>query len=97
MVRHEAGCTANPDRACGICSISGLVQRSNADLDEALRNGFKYLDNACEGCPVCILAALRRNPSTGLDEARNNFNFKKSMKEFWVEYNASERVNYDFL
>lgn len=62
------------------------------------------LSEACGRCPACMLAALRHHPSTGYDfsecdeEGRSNivatgFDFKKSMKEWWGEYNSSKSLH----
>lgn len=32
MARHEAGCTANPNRVCGVCRIAGLTAAPLAQL-----------------------------------------------------------------
>lgn len=32
MEKHEKGCTANPNRVCGLCAIAGEVQRPMAEL-----------------------------------------------------------------
>jgi hypothetical protein len=66
--KHERGCTANPNRICGLCeyAIPTLKQKPIADLIACLswdkdNYGMADLRNLCEGCPGCILAAIRQS------------------------------------
>lgn len=71
--KHERGCTANPERICGLCeevaeSIGGKSeQRPIAELVAALSEvkpgwGMDDLRKAADNCPACILAAIRQSP-----------------------------------
>lgn len=71
--RHERGCTANPDRVCGLCTeVAELIggkseQRPISELVAVLSEdkpewGFKELRLLANNCPACILAALRQTP-----------------------------------
>lgn len=67
-VKHERGCTANPNRVCGLCEsaippkqqkpIAELVACLGLDKDEY---GMKELRELCDNCPACILAAIRQS------------------------------------
>src|ERR1700683_2010310 len=74
MERHEKGCTANPKRVCGLCEYAEppLKQRPMSDLiaclspkidwaDVDTKEGMKRLRELTEGCPGCILAAIRQS------------------------------------
>ena len=65
MKRHEAGCTANPNRVCGLCHAAGLSQKPINDLIAALGNGDKVgvetLRELADNCPTCMLAAIRQS------------------------------------
>ena len=98
MVKHEAACTANPERVCTMCSRMGEVQLSMTALQEALSKGFNALREACNNCPACILATDRQfHKDLAWDEGygwdhpanseRGNWDFKTACTEFWVNYN----------
>jgi len=67
--RHEAGCTANPNRVCGLCARIKIEQSPIAELISALKSGpdddYKLgllaLRKLAENCPACILAAIRQS------------------------------------
>ncbi len=75
IAKHERGCTANPNRECGICKAAGLVQHPMKELIIALlsgkqltlsnaadyQSGMRALRNMTEDCPACILAAIRQS------------------------------------
>jgi hypothetical protein len=110
MMRHERGCTANPNRVCGLCeyAVPSLKQKpmieliaclsgglgprdsppdwSNCDVDGRMRN----LRALTEGCPGCILAAIRQS---GIMKALYDseygapdlkFDFKKELEAWWA-------------
>jgi hypothetical protein len=109
MARHEKGCTANPSRICGLCEYAepSLKQHPIAELvacfgpkeewdycstDECMQR----LRNMTEGCPGCILAAIRQS---GIMKALYDseygypdlkFDFKKELQEWWATANASK-------
>lgn len=63
MQRHELGCTANPNRACGYCGRTGPVAELVAVLGSAgreLRSGMTALRLQTQDCPGYILAAMAR-------------------------------------
>lgn len=100
--KHERGCTANPKRVCGLCeySIPPLKQKPIDELIAALSwdkddYGMPDLRNLCEGCPGCILAAIRQ--SGLLKHARDEgdyidfkFDFKKELEAWWAHANESK-------
>lgn len=51
--RHEKRCTMNPDRECGVCDLLGVAQ-------DCANKCLKWLREACDNCPACILAAIRQ-------------------------------------
>ncbi|MGA7885256.1 MAG: hypothetical protein WCA44_05890 [Acidobacteriaceae bacterium] len=72
MVRHEIGCTANPDRICKIhhhatgedlpssppvAEMLTLLREHSKDEDHGLKALRDFVDN----CPCCILAAIRQS------------------------------------
>jgi hypothetical protein len=65
MRRHEAGCTKNPNRVCGLCARAEVTQASIETLIEALGGGFTHemekIREVSNNCPACILAAIRQS------------------------------------
>jgi hypothetical protein len=103
MKRHEKGCTANPDRDCGLCAEAGLQQQPIADLIAALgagdKAGVEAVRDLAEGCPACTLAAIRQS---GLQRASSfdddgfsvPFDFKAEMKDWWDQRNNERSEDY---
>ena len=112
MKKHEAGCTMNPNRVCGMCEINeeGSEQRPMAELlaiieadgqpsgptDEFGCYSMEYykkisgpvpdaLREATNGCPACILAALRQSG------AYYEFDYQKEREELWAQIHDDER------
>ncbi len=104
MSRHERGCTLNPKRECGHCYQAELVQEPMRRLLSALGKGDKKgmadLREVAEGCPACMLAAIRQSDimENGEEDkwgaitlhcdAALGFNFKKEAEQFWSELNS---------
>lgn len=65
MEVHEAHCTNNPTRKCGMCRHVGNIPHSQAELLAALGRGdgegMGRLRELTENCPSCILAAIRQS------------------------------------
>ena len=63
---HETHCTANEDRWCRMCEPNSggwkpdMSARVDA-LDDGGEAGMKNLRELTDGCPACILAALRQS------------------------------------
>lgn len=111
MERHEKCCTNNPDRECGMCSIAGLLQSPIKKLIAALgvgdEIGVENLRQCANGCPACMLAAIRQS---GLDSISAHiergedsmdfegvpFSFKDEKESFWEEFNNSIGDGFDF-
>jgi hypothetical protein len=108
MARHEKGCTANPERVCGLCEYAEphLKQKPIAELvacltevmssDLTIDEGMAKLRELTEGCPGCILAAIRQS---GVVKALYDseygwpdmkFDFKKELHAWWEMANQSE-------
>ena len=100
MARHEKGCTANPDRICGMCEHSGqsqadmslltaIIETDCVDLGENELHGGSKID--------CVLAALENEidcPACVLAAIRQakikiypSFNFKRKAEEWWAKEN----------
>lgn len=106
MIKHEAGCTANPNRVCGMCDVIGEVQVPIAELMQAYVAGFKELANAANNCPACMLAAQRQfwsnpeNMSAYNDQRFMNrdeggdWDFREAVKEFWRDHNEANSPGY---
>ena len=83
--KHERGCTANPNRICGYCEVSGDEQVDINDLTEVLIRFAETLDPKNDNdwslaiakleemtgnCPACVLAAIRQSKLFGHDEGQ---------------------------
>ena len=84
MARHERRCTNNPNRECGMCRYFGIPEHSVAALVAVLRlDGLDALRSVAEGCPMCILAAIRQSGLSTEDQWDLGFDFKKERDAFW--------------
>jgi hypothetical protein len=65
IAKHERGCTANPERVCGMCDLAHKAQQPMDVLIAALGAGddlgMERLDVQADGCPACKLAAIRQS------------------------------------
>lgn len=105
MRRHERGCTLNPQRICGMCSLLAreggprpapprdvLVQTMDAD-------GFKAMCELANDCPACILAALRTKNYAGdaetppgvlgPEDGRQDWSYTQAKTAWWNEFNSA--------
>lgn len=82
MRRHEAWCTVNPARVCGMCAKAELEQVHPAQLTEILgTQGFPALAAAANDCPACILATLRAVQTHVQDPEHGSVRFIGGMSE----------------
>ena len=106
MRRHEAGCTNNPDRVCGLCAHVHLDQKPIAELIAALGDGtsVEALRDAAECCPTCMLAAIRQS---GLQRAWGTngdddegfhvqFDYRAELKSWWNCTNDAEADHHNY-
>lgn len=102
--RHEAGCTLNPNRVCGLCREMGNDQPAMGNLLEVLR-GFTPIEEDASAkrwvaerlpklrevankCPACIMAALRQ---TGIPvPLAEGFDYAKEHAEWWSIVNDAK-------
>lgn len=102
MKRHESGCTLNPERVCRMCAITfeDGGEKPAPPRDELVRvmdvDGFKAMCEAANGCPACILAALRTKNRMddmigpfvdGPEDGREAWSYSAAKKEFWSNFN----------
>jgi hypothetical protein len=102
MQRHESGCTKNPQRVCRMCVLINEQQLPLADLLLILdSHSFKSICEAANGCPACILAALRARDAVneygghyvaGPDDGRNEWSFAQAKVQWWAGYNSDRAV-----
>jgi hypothetical protein len=102
MKRHEAHCTGNPARVCGVC---GAGPSMVANLVVAARDGINVLREAADGCPACMLAGVRAlqrelgkpeldehghllNP---LPDSLSMWKYKDESESYWAQRNSEER------
>lgn len=98
MAKHEKCCTANPDRVCRMCKLIEVDQKPIADLVAAAKRGLKALEEEAEGCPACMLAAIRRMPihypggyPDDFGDELSNWKFKDAMKSAMEEVNIASQ------
>ena len=84
-----------------MCSAAGLHQQKMGELIKALgfgdESGVKKLRELCEGCPACMLAAIRQSKlqqeEIPCDDGYGSYNFhvefdyQQAKKEFWADVN----------
>lgn len=101
MRTHEARCTKNPQRVCGMCRLLSESQKPVAELIAAIGDdddgAIKRLEDAANGCSACMLAAinqapwLRPQPDDGHFEkwhGVNQFDFKVHRDSLMKEVNS---------
>ena len=100
MERHEAACTANPDRVCGFCAKTGCGSGlSTAELVAVLdAQGFAALVTLAD-CPACTLAALRQtkafiDPAGDESAIRYNWSFKDEMDKAYNAWRSMENEEF---
>jgi hypothetical protein len=101
MSRHEKHCTANPSRICGMCGGNiGMIPDFISVLGKGDEEGVDRLREAANGCPACMLSAIRQSHlQTGPDDEgwgfRIPFNFHKEKDAWWAVVNDEKyRHNY---
>lgn len=103
MRKHEKGCTANPDRVCGMCKMVEGTQKplaelvavfdgwkpdtTSSDYDPEAQRRIKLLEDLTDGCPACMLATAR------FIVAKNknvwlDIGFKGRCADIWSSINA---------
>ena len=106
MLRHERGCTANPQRVCGMCAklAEGGGPEPAPLRDELVKimdaDGFKAMCEAANDCPACILAALRTKnfkgdaetpPGVlGPEDGRESWSYTQAKEQWWKEWNSAQ-------
>jgi len=95
MKEHEASCTLNPNRVCSLCAEYNQESTPLAELmaicdtfparAEEQKSHLNDLRDAAEGCPVCMMAAMRQCNAKKVDEVWFDFDFKEEMREFRKE------------
>lgn len=107
MLRHERGCTLNPARSCGVCKNTEPDIKALSNI--ALSGDIARLSDAADGCPACMLAAIRQadwptqtdtdndglHPFTRkvIPQPISDWNFNDSLAEWWREMNNSAYEN----
>src|SRR3990167_2617624 len=81
MNRHEIHCTMNPNRICRMCAYGKLKQNTVSENIEKVKLGFDVLSKYVNGCPCCILSALRQSKSD-MFSFNSRFAFKDECKNF---------------
>jgi hypothetical protein len=99
MRAHEAACTANPERACGMCRREGastLVRPLIDALGAGDTSGVERLRAAAEGCPACMLAAIRQSglqtpfEVDGPPGFHVEFDYQEEKREWWAQQNPDD-------
>jgi hypothetical protein len=94
MAKHEAHCCRNPDRACRMCTLGQLAQRSMDELIAALNTGgVEAVQQTASQCPACTLAAIlvdRKQRGVNLrtlgdfDGEWVHFDYQEACKQFFA-------------
>ena len=87
MVKHEQHCTLNPARKCRMCTdFPRVIQQPIADLIAAYNEGIEALRTKANGCPACMLAAIRqwkRDNDLFPDERWDYWDFSAEREVYW--------------
>ena len=96
IAKHEGSCTNNPSRKCAACKLAQLEQRPMPDLVAAIRDGIEKCKEVAEGCPMCILSAIRQSK---LQDKNVNevpvwidWDFQKARQEFFDIHNDAQNI-----
>jgi hypothetical protein len=91
--KHEAACTMNPARICGMCKCGELDQPNIETLIVAARAGLKVLNAISGNCPACMMAGIRQGRKRypdGVHKSCDEWDYKEALTQFWkahpVEY-----------
>lgn len=79
---HEAHCTMNPDRRCGMCRQNNKHALPIAILKDALLINLDALRSTCAECPACTLAAIRQS---GKSPSDYDYDYTAACEQFWVD------------
>jgi hypothetical protein len=100
MERHETACTANPKRECHICKgdpqtgaaelpvlIAFCKERAAKSQDGLTisKADLEDLRALCDGCPACMLAAIRQGGVYS-----NDFDARLEFKSFWDSWRSEQ-------
>jgi hypothetical protein len=91
--RHEETCTLNPQRECRWCrlehenSFVGLALELRRHRAPLASHDIKWLRDNVNGCPACMLAALRQSGVEYhfTEDSRNLFDYKAEVERFRKE------------
>jgi hypothetical protein len=105
MRRHESGCTANPQRVCGMCKLlhDQFEEEAAPPRDELRRvldsQGFKAMCEAANNCPACILSVIRtlnfmddeQGPMVGGPaDGRETWSFRTAKELWWADFRSDQ-------
>lgn len=103
MRKHEKFCTANPNRRCRMCRIDPDPTNPGTQTDIARlirilgkgdETGMRNLRSAANGCPACMLAAIRQsNFLEWQDKGRtpwSDFNYADESRAWFAEVQMGE-------
>lgn len=94
--KHEEGCTANPNRKCGMCgreSFKKLLAKYLIDLklkNEPTEERVEQIKKEI-GCPACILALLRQ---TNTLVGGKYYDFKTERVKYWEKKSKENQELY---
>lgn len=98
-IKHEKHCTLNPLRSCRVCGV-GPGRMLSAKTLVLGGCSVAELREAVEGCPACMLAAVRQargrrgryNQEDGENWPAENFDYKTESAEWWKTVNVEREV-----
>lgn len=97
MERHEASCTANPNRVCKMCRMAELEQKPQSAIYAATMGATSSEEyeakarEAVSNCPACLLAFERQRINSMGDEDRYSSLF---FEVKWKEESAAWLAKY---
>ena len=97
MEKHEKGCTANPNRVCGLCAYTARVlgtttgQATSLQLEGAAHQGIAKLREVAGGCPACMLVGIRRAKKSHYSESSED-GYPRPLPDELLEFKYKEEA-----
>lgn len=99
--RHEPTCTANPSRKCRMCESMPDADRqarraailtAPGNSQEAWKAKMRELREECDGCPCCILTAIRQSKVQADACGPDPDGYPDTSSMYWPDSNGADAM-----